>query len=90
MPADESVYRAIANIALCAAVLVPHAKTRAGYYGQTPWRARSLVTAINRFVQLYWILDAHKGIDADAIAIANETNRLVRRHNLKHSHPSLL
>ena len=84
MAADEPVHRTGADVALGVAVFLPDAEARAGHHRQVLGRMGLLITAIQGLVQLDGILDAHEGVDADAVAIADEADGLVGGHNAKH------
>ena len=84
MAADQAVHCTGADVALSSPVLVPYAEAGAGDDGQMLGGMGLLIPAVERLVQLDGILNAHEGIDADAVAIPDEADGVVRRHDAIH------
>ena len=84
MAADQAIHRAGTDITLGSLVLIPYAKARTGNDRQVLGGMRLFVAAAQRLMQLHRVFDAHEGIDADAVAVADEADGLVRRHDTIH------
>ena len=66
MAADQPVHRALADIALRVAVLIPDAEAGAGDDGQVVRGLHTLIAPVDGLVQLHGVFDADEGIYADA------------------------
>ena len=84
MAADQAVHGAGADVALRGAVFVPHAEARAGNDRQVLGGMGLFISAAERLVQLHRVFNADKGIDADAVSVADQADGLIRRHDSIH------
>ena len=84
MAADQAVHGAGADVALRGAVFIPYAEARAGDDRQVLGGMGLFISAAERLVQLHRVFNADKGIDADAVSVADQADGLVRRHDSIH------
>ena len=84
VPADQSVHRALPDIALGISHLIPDAEAGARDKREMPRGLHSLVSAVDGFVQFNGVLDPDEGIDCDAVPVADQADRLIRGHDFIH------
>ena len=89
MTADQLVHGAVADVALGGAVFVPHAEARAGDHRQVPRRPGLGEPPPDGLVEFHGVLDAHKGVHADAGPVRDHPDGLVGGHDLVHGTPPL-
>ena len=83
--ADQPVDRTVPDIAFRAPVFVPDAKAGTGDNGQVVRRLHALVAPVDGFMQFYRILDSYKRINADDVAVPDQTDGFICTHDFKHN-----